>query len=48
MRNRRIAVEQLSDAMATVIVVYEEAVGIADVAHPIANVPHVDVRLDYS
>ena len=42
------AVEELADAVATVVVVHEEAVLIAHVAHPIADVSHIDIRLHYT
>ena len=48
MRNRGVAVEELADAVATVVVVHEEAVLIAHVAHPIADVSHIDIRLHYA
>ena len=37
--------EELADAVATVVVVHEEAVLVAHVTHPIADVSHIDLSL---
>ena len=47
-RHGRVAVEELADSMATVVVVHEEAVLVTHVTHPIANVSHIDIRLYYA